>query len=643
MILKYFLNSHIPRWMVLLIDICISLISIVVAYLLRFNFRIPENYFNKENFDSLYFVIPIVLSVRLISFLISKSYTGIIRYAGTKDAGRIFVVLLSGSIIFGLINLVFYSYYGRFLLPLSVIGIDFLAAMFMMTSLRLFVKTAYLVYRLRKRDRQNAIIYGINEMAISTNKTIGKSIELNLRIIGFIDPFHKLAGKKIDGIPAFRESDLEKVIAKNNVKVLILAERKIPKQVKDWLIELCLASNVNVLTLPNVNKWLRGEINTRQIRQFDINDLLERDPIKLDVEEIEKYTLNKVILVTGAAGSIGKEIVKQLLCFKPNKIVIFDQAETPLYDLELELNEKYNFNNFEIVIGDITNQLRVQRVFEAFRPEVVFHAAAYKHVPMMENNPSESIITNVLGTRILADFSIRFGVTKFVMISTDKAVKPTNVMGASKRIAEMYVQSLNEFKKTQFITTRFGNVLGSNGSVINRFRDQIKNGGPLTVTHPEITRYFMTIPEACQLVLEAGAMGKGGEIFIFDMGKSVKIANLAKKMIQLSGLVLNKDIEIKYTGLRPGEKLYEELLNDKENTIPTYHPQITIGKVLSYPYSDIEKNVTELVKIGKSQDNFAIVEKMKEIVPDYISQNSIYEEIDLSKHAEIGQSIKSVV
>jgi FlaA1/EpsC-like NDP-sugar epimerase len=623
-----FLKKHAPRWLILLIDLIICFVSIISAFLLRFNFRIPQQYLDTERFDSLYYVICIVLVVRLTSFILSNSYSGIIRYTSTKDASRIFVVLISGSIVFGIINLFSYKIHETYFIPISIIGIDFLANMFLMTSMRFFIKTIYLEYSYGKLESQNAIIFGISELAIITRRTLSKDLDSKYKIVAFIDHTNSVVGKKIDGIGVYRETELNKLIEKYKVKVLILAEKQIPEALKSEVIEICLQSNINILTLPNVNKWIKGELNTHQIRQFKIEDLLERDPIKLDEEKIRNYTLNKTILVTGAAGSIGSEIVKQLLCFEPDKIIIFDQAESPLYDLELELSEKYNFNNFEIVIGDITNPLRVRKVFETFRPQVVFHAAAYKHVPMMENNPSESIITNVFGTKLLADLSIEFAVTKFVMISTDKAVRPTNVMGATKRIAEIYVQSLNDVGTTQFITTRFGNVLGSNGSVINRFRDQIKKGGPVTVTHPDITRYFMTIPEACQLVLEAGAMGKGGEIFIFDMGKSVKIIKLAKKMIQLSGLELGKDIEIKFTGLRPGEKLYEELLNDKENTIPTYHPQIMIGKVKKYQFTEIEKDILELIELGKNHDNFVMVEKMKYMVPDFISQNSIYEQID---------------
>ncbi len=357
--------------------------------------------------------------------------------------------------------------------------------------------------------------------------------------------------------------------------------------------------------------------------------MLERAAIKLDIEKIKKDTLNQVILVTGAAGSIGSEIVKQLSRFKPKLIIIFDQAESPLYELELELSEKFNFNNFEIVIGNITNGYRIKKVFEQFKPSIVYHAAAYKHVPMMENNPAEAIRANVLGTKIVADLSLEYNINKFVMVSTDKAVNPTNVMGASKRIAEIYTQSLNGQQQCKFITTRFGNVLGSNGSVINRFRKQIEKGGPLTVTHPQITRFFMTIPEACQLVLEAGAMGKGGEIFVFDMGTSVKIADLAKKMIKLSGFELGKDIQMSFTGLRPGEKLYEELLNDKENTLPTYHSQIMIGKVKEYDLVHISQKISDLIGLIPENNNLKIVRMMKEIVPEFISQNSEYEIIDI--------------
>jgi FlaA1/EpsC-like NDP-sugar epimerase len=397
---------------------------------------------------------------------------------------------------------------------------------------------------------------------------------------------------------------------------------------KQEIIELCLKYNTKVLNVPPVNNWINGELSFKQIRKVKIEELLERDPIKLNEDNIKQQIHNKVVLITGAAGSIGSEIARQLIKYQPKLLVLLDQAETPLYEVDLEILERLKPGQFEIVIGDIRVKERMDKLFSTFKPQIIFHAAAYKHVPMMENNPSESILTNVLGTKIIADLADKYKSETFVLVSTDKAVNPTSIMGASKRIGEIYVQSLNKKSTTKYITTRFGNVLGSSGSVIPRFRQQIENGGPITITHPDITRYFMTIPEACQLVLEAGAMGKGGEIFIFDMGKSVKIIDLAKKMIQLSGMTLDKDIRIVTTGLRPGEKLYEELLNNSENTIPTHHAQILIAKVREYDYETISGEIETLITLFEKQDNFAIVGKMKQIVPEYKSNNSVFEKLD---------------
>jgi FlaA1/EpsC-like NDP-sugar epimerase len=641
------LRNQTPRWFILIIDLGISFTSIVAAYLLRFNFKLPDEYLILENIKSFYFVIPIVLIVRFSSFLISRTYLGLVRYTSTKDAGRIFFVLIIGSMSFGVINIFTYQAHTIFFIPISVIGIDFLANVFLMTGSRFFVKALYLDYAIKSKEKQSTLVFGISELALITKRTLSQDIGSLYKVVAFIDNTNVHTGKKIDGLNVYNAQNLEPLIEKYDVKAIILAEKDIPSDLKTEVIDTCLHLNIKILSLPSVNNWINGELSVNQIKEIRIEDLLERSPIKLDKKEIGKYTLDKTILVTGAAGSIGSEIVKQLSKFQPKKIIVFDQAESPLYDLELDLIERYNFTNFEIIIGDLTNTHRLKSVFETYKPSVVFHAAAYKHVPMMENHPSEAIRTNVYGTKMLADFAIEFEVSKFVMISTDKAVNPTNVMGASKRIAEIYTQSLNEKGKTRFITTRFGNVLGSNGSVINRFRKQIQKGGPVTVTHPEITRYFMTIPEACQLVLEAGAMGKGGEIFIFDMGKSVKIVNLAKKMIQLSGLQIGKDIHISFTGLRPGEKLYEELLNNKENTLPTHHPQIMIGKVNKYELAKVENEISELIISAHTQDALDIVAKMKKMVPEFTSQNSIYEQLDNKKEhpddsaKEIDEKIKN--
>ncbi|MCK5080358.1 MAG: polysaccharide biosynthesis protein [Bacteroidales bacterium] len=497
-----------------------------------------------------------------------------------------------------------------------------------MTSFRLTVKTVYAEANNIFKDVKHIVIYGINENAITTKSVLTRDTEISYKVEAFIDPSGSVRKKQLDAIKFYNENELPNIFKRNNISELIITDKSISPSRKQEIIDVCLEYDVKVLTLPEVHDWINGELSYRQIRKINIEDLLERPPINLNAKQIKKDILNKTILVTGAAGSIGREIVLQLTEYHPKNIIIFDQAESPLYDLELELKEKLNFHNFDIVIGDVTNIVRINKLFHSFNPGIVYHAAAYKHVPMMEANPSEAVRTNVFGTSLLANLAVRFKVEKFIMISTDKAVKPTSVMGASKRIAEMYTQAMNSKNGTRFITTRFGNVLGSNGSVIPLFRDQISKGGPVTVTHPEITRYFMTIPEACQLVLEAGAMGKGGEIFIFDMGQSIKIVDLAKKMIMLSGLTLGSDIQIKYTGLRPGEKLYEELLNDEENTLPTHHPQIMIARERGFDLETLSVKVKELIAFSDSMDGLSIVKKMKEIAPEFKSRNSVYEQLD---------------
>lgn len=613
-----------PRWVVFLIDVCISFLSLVLSFYLRFNFTIPA--IEAE-------LIPIsiitVLGIRALSFFIGKTYAGMVRHTGTKDIVRILAVLFIGSVALLLLNFLSLPIMNRYLVPISVLIIEFFTTTFLLSFSRLLLKNVFMEFNNPRRESDNVLIYGSGEPALITKKAFDQNSRTKFRVVGFIDHHNKVAGSKIDGVKVYHLNSLKKIIESKKISVVIISEKGVSITRKKYVIETCLNKDVEVKTIPDMSAWINGEFNINQLKNVKIEDLLERAEIKMNKDGIRKDVLNKTILVTGAAGSIGSEIVRQLTSFMPKKIILFDIAESPLYDIELELREKFNFNNFEIIIGDIRNEKLVEKVFKELNPEYVYHAAAYKHVPMMENNPAEAISVNVLGTKIIADAANKHKIKKFVMVSTDKAVNPTNVMGASKRIAEIYIQSLCNTSETKFITTRFGNVLGSNGSVIPRFRKQIEAGGPVTVTHPDVTRYFMTIPEACQLVLEAGNMGHGGEIFIFDMGASVKIIHLAQKMISLSGLKPGKDIQIKVTGLRPGEKLYEELLANKENTLPTYHSQIMIANVRQYDANLVISEISELIETGQQRDKFAIVKKMKGIVPEFISKNSEFEILDI--------------
>jgi len=617
-------NFNLPRWMIFLIDLGICLFSVVLAYMLRFNFDIPV-----KDAGMMPSVIGALIVIRGLSFLIARTYAGILRYTSTGDAIRILIVGASGTALFILINIITYFFMGGFnFMPWSIVIMDFVFTVFLMTGFRMLVKITYMELHNPSRDRKSVIIFGAGEAGVIAKRAIDRDAGTKYKAIAYIDDDPKKAGKSIEDVRIYHSDKLESLLSNNVVEHLIIASQKMRTSRKQEIIETCLAHNTKVLNVPPISRWINGELSFKQIKKIKIEDLLERDEIKLNEEAIIKEIVGKRVLITGAAGSIGSEMVRQIVRFNPLKLVLIDQAETPLYNLELEMAEHFKNVDYEIIICDINHAFRMERIFEYFKPEVIYHAAAYKHVPMMENNPVEAVISNISGTKTIADLAVKYGAEKFVMISTDKAVNPTSVMGASKRISEIYTQSLNSKNVTKFITTRFGNVLGSNGSVIPLFKQQIEKGGPITITHAEVTRFFMTIPEACQLVLEASAMGKGGEIFIFDMGKSVKIVDLAKKMIKLSRLELGKDIQIVYTGLRPGEKLYEELLNDKENTLPTHHSMIMIAQVREYSPEVISEEIDSLIRITENHDNFAIVKKMKEIIPEYKSQNSIYERLD---------------
>jgi FlaA1/EpsC-like NDP-sugar epimerase len=619
-------EKNTPRWVIFLLDLGICFVSLLFAYLLRFDF---VSFPIEEEWSVLKYSLPVFFLVRAFTFYFGKTYTGIIRYTSTQDSKRIFLVVTIGSLVFALLAPIrFYFVDGFYFLPVSIIVMDYFCTVFFMITSRIAIKLLYSEQKNPRSSRKPVVIYGAGEMGLITKRTLDSDAASSIRVIAFFDDNVSKQGKAIEGIPILHPLKSESFLKEKNVQSVIVAMMNPDPDQKRKLVDECLRVNIEVLTVPPIQNWINGGFNLKQIRKVKIEDLLGRKTIQLGEENIRKDISGKIILVTGAAGSIGSEISRQLCSFQPKKIFLLDQAESPLYDLETELKSKGFGDITEAVIADITNEERMRNVFSAFQPNVVFHAAAYKHVPMMEVNPSEAINTNVKGTKFLADLSIEFGVEKFVMISTDKAVNPTNVMGASKRLAEKYVGAKNSEGKTKFVCTRFGNVLGSNGSVIPLFRKQIENGGPITVTHPEVTRFFMTIPEACRLVLEAGTMGNGGEIYLFDMGESIKIVDLAKNMILLSGLEIDKDIKIEFTGLRPGEKLYEELLTSGEKLLPTHHPQIMITRDEPENNTELFIKVSELISLFGKQNNIEMVKKLKVLIPEYISNNSEFEKLD---------------
>jgi len=576
-----------------------------------------------------------VLGLRLLAFLFFQSYAGIIRHTSIEDAILILKAVFTGTLGAVVVSGVIRNTLGFehvFNLSASILFIDFFICLFWMVILRFFVKSFYESFINQFKPTIGVLIYGAGYTGMLTKNVFQTDRSTNYKILGFIDDNESKIGKTIEGIKVFSLPEvLDKFVGSNEGLEVIMAINNMSAKSKRKISDIFLDRGVVVKALPPVDKWVEGEFAMNQIHNVKIEDLLGREVIQMNNKRIGEEISGKVILVTGAAGSIGSEIVRQLIAYFPAKLVLVDQAESALYDLEYELAGKVPANVQMIVnVADVSDTRRISKIFKNHRPDIIFHAAAYKHVPLMENNPYEAIKTNVIGTRILAELASELGVDKFVMVSTDKAVNPTNVMGATKRLAEMYTQSMNQLEgvKTKFIATRFGNVLGSNGSVIPLFKKQIERGGPVTVTHPEITRYFMTIPEACELVLEAATMGQGGEVFVFDMGESVKIIDLAKKMITLSGLRVDKDIEIKYTGLRPGEKLYEELLNNDENTLPTHHPKILIAEVNTPSYAYMEIATNDLNHLLSSGNNNSIVAKIKEIIPEYKSNNSVFETLD---------------
>lgn len=626
--MKLLPESNVPRWVILVIDLVIALFALGIAYLVRFDINISSILIKRE-FELLRISLPIFLAVKLIVFYLFKTHMGMVRHTSAQDLKRIFVAVTVSTLIFtALIPIRYYFVDGRFFLPISILIVEYLASFSLLIFFRFSVKLLYLESAKRKqRGSADVIIYGAGVSGLITKRTIEKDGRLPYNILAFIDDNKKLKGTRLEGITIHHTEELPELINGQGFDKLIIAIQYPDKKNKNRVVDLCLEQGIEVMNVPSAKSWINGEFSSKQIRKIRIEDLLGRDEIHLDHQKIEQELNGKVVLVTGAAGSIGSGLVRQIEQYEPAKLILLDQAESAIYDLHNELIHSGSKTNLEIVIGDVRSEHRMRNVFNTFRPNYVFHAAAYKHVPLMENNPSEAILTNVKGTKILTDLAVEFGVYKFVMISTDKAVNPTNVMGASKRIAEIYTSIANKKGETKFITTRFGNVLGSNGSVIPLFRKQIEKGGPLTVTDERVTRFFMTIPEACQLVLEAGTMGDGGEVFVFDMGESVKIIDLARKMIKLSGLEEGRDIRIKITGLRPGEKLYEELLATEENTLPTYHKKILIARVREAELLIADK-INTLIERFDEQNNEEIVGDMKAIVPEFKSNNSVYSKLD---------------
>jgi len=625
--------GYLPRWLVLLIDLSIVFFSGIITFFMLDGMNLV--FVQKSH-------LPIAIAyycvVNLFFFRLFRTYSGIIRHSSFIDALKLFFAQFCSLLVLTVINFSYLFITSEKVFLNTGILINFILSFCLLFLYRVIVKQTFdkYIFAAQSKNLTKAIIFGTDANAIAVANALKSESPKRFRLIGFIDKMNQNNTKRILNLPILQLKRSVPVLMRiNKAEALIIADKSLSKEERSEIVDECIEYNYKVFTIPLVTDWEDEKEISKNIKTFEITDLLERKPIVLDNKSISKQLNEKIVLISGAAGSIGSEIVRQVIHFNPDHILLLDQAETPLHNLMLEIAQVDVDVKLTPIMADVRNYEYIEKIFKLYKPNVVFHAAAYKHVPLMEENPAQAIFTNVLGTKNLADLSQKFKVDRFVMVSTDKAVNPSNVMGASKRIAEMYVQSMHfKYRKnrsenyTKFITTRFGNVLGSNGSVVPLFTKQINEGGPITITHPDIIRYFMTIPEACQLVLEAGAMGKGGEIFIFDMGEPVKIIDLANKMIRLAGLVPDKDIKIKIVGLRPGEKLYEELLNDTAKNLPTHHEKIMIAEEICDEFDVISDLIEDLIISSQMNNPYQIVAKMKKIVPEYKSMNSIFEQLD---------------
>jgi FlaA1/EpsC-like NDP-sugar epimerase len=625
--------SYLPRWIIIMIDFSVLIVSFFFTLLI---FRGTGLKYIITTHDVLF--ICSFFGVNIFFFWLFRTYSGIIRHSSYIDAVKLLFSQMSVLIVFLFFNFSYELLYNERAFLTTALFINVVLSFCGLFLYRVVVKQTFELYFSEKSPTKliRAIIYGTDANAISVANALKFETPTRFKIVGFVDRNNQNASKRMLDLPILvQKKKLPSLMRSVGAEAVIIADKSLGKEEQLIIVDQCLEFNYRVYTVPLISDWENQKEISQKVKNIQIEDLLERKPIVLDNKSISRQLKDKTVLISGAAGSIGSEIVRQVLSFNPKRVIILDQAETPLHHLSLELQKNNYSSKIHNVIADVRNYEAMSKVFKLYKPQVVFHAAAYKHVPLMEENPSQAILTNIEGTKNLADLACEHNVIKFVMVSTDKAVNPSNVMGASKRIAEKYVQSLqiknsneNNEKATKFITTRFGNVLGSNGSVVPLFTKQIANGGPVTITHPDIIRYFMTIPEACQLVLEAGAMGNGGEIYIFDMGKPVKIIDLAKKMIKLAGFIPDKDIKIQIVGLRPGEKLYEELLNDTSKTIPTHHEKIMIAEEIQDEYENLHDEINELIGIANFFNDDDIVAKMKTIVPEFISMNSTFEILD---------------